>query len=147
MYVHIENASDAWCAWKTFKYLFDTQPKTKRVDIQLKLLQQKLSEGGDVLEYISRLKNIRQDISKAELIVVEENLMTTILIVGLPSSYKHFLKTLHLTGKLEKITFYQLSELLAQHDKNFGKKKHVGEYVFFTKASISKPSTQSSRGR
>jgi hypothetical protein len=96
---------------------------------------------------MSQLKNIRQDISKAELIVVEENLMTTILIVGLPSSYKHFLKTLHLTGKLEKITFYQLSELLAQHDKNFGKKKQVGKYVFFTKSSISKPSTQSSRGR
>jgi hypothetical protein len=39
MYIHIENASDAWFAWKKFKELFDTQPKTKRVDPQLKLLQ------------------------------------------------------------------------------------------------------------
>jgi hypothetical protein len=147
MYVHIENASDAWSAWKTFKDLFDTQPETKRVDLQLKLLQQKLTEGGDVLEYISRLKNIKQDISKAGFIVVDDNLMTMILIAGLSSSYKHFLETLQLTGKLEKITFDQLSELLAQHDKTFGKKKQVGEDVFFTEASTSKPSTQSSRGR
>ena len=55
MYVHIENASDARSAWKTFKGLFDTQPESKRVDLLLKLLQQKLTEGGDVLEYISIL--------------------------------------------------------------------------------------------
>jgi hypothetical protein len=59
MYVHIENASNAWFTRKTFKYFFNTQLETKRVELQLKLLQEKLSEGGDVLEYISRLKNIR----------------------------------------------------------------------------------------
>jgi len=59
LYVHIENASYAWSAWKTFKDLFDTQLATKKVDIQLNFLQQKLKEGGDVLEYISRLKNIK----------------------------------------------------------------------------------------
>jgi hypothetical protein len=30
MFVHIENTSDAWSAWKTFKDLFDTQPETKK---------------------------------------------------------------------------------------------------------------------
>jgi hypothetical protein len=39
MYVHIENAFDAWYAWKTFKDLFDTQLETQRVDLQLKLFQ------------------------------------------------------------------------------------------------------------
>jgi hypothetical protein len=58
-FVHIENTSDAWTAWKNFKDLFDTQPETKRVGLQLKPLQQKLTERGDILEYISRLKNIR----------------------------------------------------------------------------------------
>ena len=56
--------------------------------------------------------------------------MTTILIVGLPSSYTHFLETLQVTGKLDKITFDELSEMLSQHNKNFGKKKQVGEDVF-----------------
>jgi len=147
IYVHIENASDAWSAWKTFKYLFGTQLETKRVDLQLKLLQQKLTRGGDLLEYISILKNIRWDIFKAGFTNVDENLMTTILIAGFSSSYKHLLETLQLKRKLEKIKFYYLSELLAQHDKTFGKKKHIGEDVFFTEASTGKPSTESSIGR
>lgn len=37
--------------------------------------------------------------------------------------------------------------MLAQHDKKFGKKKHIGEDVFFTQASTSKSSTGSSRSR
>jgi hypothetical protein len=61
VFVHIENCSDSWSAWKTLKDLFDSQTKAKRVDLQLKLLQQKLVVGGDVMEYISRLKNIKQD--------------------------------------------------------------------------------------
>ena len=43
MYIHIENALDAWTALRTFKDLFDTQPESKKVDPQLKLLQQKLT--------------------------------------------------------------------------------------------------------
>jgi hypothetical protein len=39
MYVHIENNIDAWSALKIFKDLFDTQPESKKVDLQLKLLQ------------------------------------------------------------------------------------------------------------
>jgi hypothetical protein len=50
MYVHIENITDAWSALKNFKDLFDTQPELKKDDLQLKLLQQKLTEGGDVHE-------------------------------------------------------------------------------------------------
>eukprot|EP00253_Pinus_taeda_P005954 PITA_05954 len=94
MYVHIENATYAWSALKTFKDLFDTQPESKKVDLQLKLLQQKLTEGGDVLEYISRLKNIRQEIINAGFLAIDDSFMVTIVIVGLPSSYTHFLETL-----------------------------------------------------
>jgi hypothetical protein len=43
MYVHFENTYDAWLAWKMLNDLFDAQPKTKRVDLQLTLLQQKLT--------------------------------------------------------------------------------------------------------
>ena len=59
MYVHIENTTDAWSALKFFKDLFDTQPDSKKFNLQLKFLQQKLTEGGDVREYIYRLKNIK----------------------------------------------------------------------------------------
>jgi hypothetical protein len=59
MYVHIENITDAWSSLKYFKDLFDTHLESKKVDLQLKLLQQKLTEGGDVHEYISKLKNIK----------------------------------------------------------------------------------------
>jgi hypothetical protein len=90
MYVHIENTTDAWSALKVFKDLFDTQPESKKVDLQLNFLQQKLTEGGDVHEYISRLKNIKQEILNVGFQAVDDSFMTTILIVGLPSSYTHF---------------------------------------------------------
>eukprot|EP00253_Pinus_taeda_P014344 PITA_14344 len=147
MYVHIENATDAWSALKAFKDLFDTWPESKKVDLQLKLLQQKLTEGGDVLEYISRLKNIRHEIINAGFPAIDDSFMVTIVIAGLPSSYTHFLGTLQLIGKLEKLKFDELCEILTQHDKTFGKKKKVGEDVFLTEANTSKSSTDSSQGR
>ena len=73
--------------------------------------------------------------------------MVTIVIAGLPSSYTHFLETLQVTGKLEKLKFDELCEMLTQHDKTFGKKKKVDEDVFVTEASTSKSSADSSRGR
>ena len=138
MYIHIENSWDAWNDLRTFKDVFDTQPESKKVDRQLKLLQQKLTEGGDVLEYISRLKNIKQEIINAGFQAVDESFLTTILIVGFPSSYTHFLETLQVTGKLEKIKFDEMSDMLAKHNKNFEKKKQIGEYVFLTEANSSK---------
>lgn len=65
----------------------------------------------------------------------------------MPSSYTHYLETSKITGNLEKLKFDELREMLAQHDKNFGKKKQVGEDVFFIEASTSKYSTKNSRGR
>jgi hypothetical protein len=111
------------------------------------LLQHKLPEGGDVHEYISRLNNIKKEILNVDFQMVDDSLMTTILIVGFPSSYTHFLETLQVNGKLYKITFDELSEMLSQHNKKFGKKKKVGEDVFFTEASMSKSSTGSYRSR
>jgi len=70
--------------------------------------------------------------------------VVTILIVGLPSSYTHFLETLQSTGMLEKLNFDELYEMLTQHDKNFGKKNKVGEDVFFIEASTNKSSNDSS---
>ena len=72
--------------------------------------------------------------------------MTTILIVGLPSSYTLFLENLQVTRKLDKLTFDELSEMLSQHNKTFGKKKQVGEDVFFTEASTSKSWTDREAG-
>jgi hypothetical protein len=80
VFVHIENCIDSWSAWKILKDLFDSQTEAKRVDLQLNLLQQKLVVGGDVMEYISRLKNIKQEISKASFAKIEDSLMVTILI-------------------------------------------------------------------
>ena len=73
--------------------------------------------------------------------------MVTILIAGLPSSYTHFLETLQLSGKLEKLNFDELCEMLTQHDKNFGKKKKVGEDVFLTEASTSNSSANNSKNK
>jgi hypothetical protein len=130
MYVHIENTTDAWSDLKIFKDLFDTRPESKKFDLQLKLLQHKLIEGGDVHEYISRLKNIKKEIINVGFQGVDDSFMTTILIVGFPSSYTHFLETLQVTGKLEKLKFDEISEMLSQHDKTFGKKKQVGDIYF-----------------
>jgi hypothetical protein len=132
MYVHIENTTDGWCTSKFLKDLFDTQPESKKFDIQLKLLQHKLIEGGDVHGYISRLKNIKQEILNVGFQAIDDSFMTTILIVGFPSSYTHFLETLQVTGNLDNLTFDELSEMLSQHNKTFGKKKQVGEDFFFT---------------
>eukprot|EP00253_Pinus_taeda_P029068 PITA_29068 len=103
--------------------------------------------GGDVLEYLSRLKNIKQEIINVGFPTIDDSFMVTIVIVGLPSSYTHFLETLQVTGKLEKLKFDELCEMLSQHDKTFGKKKKVGEDVFLIEANTSKSSADSSRGR
>eukprot|EP00253_Pinus_taeda_P022127 PITA_22127 len=81
MYVHIENATDAWTALKTFKDLFDAHPESNKVDLQLKLLQQKLTEGGDVLEYLSRLKNIKQEIINVAFPTIDDSFMVTIIVL------------------------------------------------------------------
>ena len=118
--VYLENLND----------LFDSYSEVKQVDLQLNLFQQNLIEGGDVIKYISKLKNIKQDIikdgfSKIEdsFYKIEDSLMITILISRLLESYKHFLDTLQILDKLENITSDKLSELLANHDKTLGKKK------------------------
>ena len=110
-------------------------------------MQQNLTEDGDILEYLSRLKNIKQEIINAGFPTIDDSFMVTIVIVGLPSSYTNFLETLQVTGKLEKLKFDELCEMLSQHDKTFGKKKKVGEDVFLTEASTSKSSVDSSQGR
>jgi hypothetical protein len=58
MFVHIENSKDAWFAWNLLKKLFDTLVASQRVDLKMKLIKQRLANNGDVLEYISRIKNI-----------------------------------------------------------------------------------------
>ena len=68
IFVHIENSSSAWSAWKTLKGLFDSESEDKKIYLQLKLFQQKMSSGGDVMEYISILKNIKQENSRAVLV-------------------------------------------------------------------------------
>ena len=106
-----------------------------------------MTKGGDVLEYISGLKKIKQEIINVGFQAIDESFITTILIVGFPSSYTHFLETLKVTGKLDNLNFDELSEILAQKDKTFGKKKQIGEDVFFTEANNSKSSTGCSRHR
>jgi hypothetical protein len=138
MFVHIENSKDAWSAWNQFKKLFDTPAASQRVDLQMKLLKQRLADNGDVLEYISRIKNIHQEIIKGGFPKLEDSFLVSIVINGLPQSYKHFLETLQITDKLSTVTFDSLSELLAQHSKSFGKQKQSGEDLLFTKAESSK---------
>ena len=77
------------------------------------------------MEYISILKNIKNEISRMGFGKIEDSMMVTILIAGLPETYKHFLETLQITNKLDKISFDILSELLATHDKTFGKTKQA----------------------
>jgi hypothetical protein len=77
-------------------------------------------------------------IPKVEFPTMKDSLMETVLIVGLSSSYKHFLETLQLTDKLEKTTFYKLSELFLNMIKHFGKKKQSREDVVYTSSSSSK---------
>lgn len=52
--------------------------------------------------------------------------MTNILIVGFPSSYTHFLETLQVSGKKEKLKLDDLREILAEHERKIGNKKHIG---------------------
>ena len=123
MFVHIENSKYAWSAWNLLKKLFDTPVASQRVDLQMKFLKQILADNGDVLEYISRIKNIYQEIIKGIFSKLEDSFLVSIVINGLPPSYKHFLETLQITDKLSTMTFDSLSELLAQHSKSFRKQK------------------------
>ena len=104
----------------------------------MKLIKKILDDNGDVLEYISRIKNVHQETIKSGFPKLEDNFSVSILINGLPQSYKHFLETLQITDKLSTMNFDSLSELLAQHSKYFGKQKQSREYLLFTKAKSSK---------
>jgi hypothetical protein len=135
MFVHIENSTTAWSAWNQFHKIFDTPPASQRVDLQMKLLRQILVDGDDVLEYISRIKNIHQEIIKGGFPKLEDSFFISILINGLPPSYNHFIETLQITDKLSTATFDSLCELLAQHSKSFGKQKQL-ERIFFSLVQI-----------
>ena len=43
--IHIKNTLPAWTVWEQFKKLFDTPPASQRIDLQMKLLSQKLRES------------------------------------------------------------------------------------------------------
>jgi hypothetical protein len=146
MFVHIENSKDAWSSWTLLKKIFDTLVASHRVDQQMKLFKQILSDNGDVLEYISSIKNIHQEIIKGGFPKLEDSFLVSIVINGLPSSYNHFLETLQIIDKLSIVTFDSLSELLAQHSKSFEKQKQSGEDLLFTKAESSKGRGKSNFG-
>jgi len=78
------------------------------------------------------LQNIKIELIKCGFKDVEDNLMTSILMRGVPPSYKHFLGTLQIVDKLDNQTFDSFGDLLVQHDKTFGKKKNSGEDLLFT---------------
>jgi hypothetical protein len=103
---------------------------TKNVEFHTKLFDQKLVEGEDVMEYISCLKNLILELIICGIKVVEESLMASILISRLPPSYKHFLETLQIDGKLENQNFDSLGDLFVQHDKTFGQKNSGKELLF-----------------
>jgi hypothetical protein len=146
MFVHIYNSKDAWFAWNLLKKLFDTPVASHRVDLQMKLLQQRLTNNGDVLEYISRIKNIHQEIIKGNFPKLEDIFLVSIVINGLPPYYKQFLETLQITDKLSTMNLDSLSELLTQHSRSFGKHKQSGEDLIFTKAESSKGRGKSNFG-
>ena len=110
--IHIKNTSSAWTAWEQFKKLFDTPPASQRIDLQMKLLSQKLGDKEDVLEYISRVKNIHLDIIKGGYGKLEDSFLISIFINGLPESYRQFVETLQIADKLTSATFDSFSEML-----------------------------------
>ena len=131
----------------SLKKLFDTPPASQRIDLQMKLLSQKLGEKEDVLEYISRVKNIHLDIIKGGYGKLEDSFLISILINGLPKSYWKFIETLQIADKLTSATFDSFSEMLTQHSKTFGKQKQSGEDVLFTSSSKGENSRGRGRGR
>jgi hypothetical protein len=118
--------------------LFDTPVASQRVDLKMNFLKQRLADNGNILEYISRIKNIQLEIIKGGFSKLEDSFLVSIVINGLPPSYNHFLENLQITNKLSTINFDSLSELLAQHSKTFEKQKKSGEDLLYTKVEISK---------
>ena len=62
----------------------------------MKLLSKKIGEREDVLEYNSRVKNIHLDIIKGGYGKLEDSFLISILINGLPESYRQFIETLQI---------------------------------------------------
>jgi hypothetical protein len=105
MFVHIENSKMHGLLGINF---FDTHDASQKVDLQMKLIKQRLVDNGDVLEYISRIKNIHQEIIKGGFPKLEDNFLVSIMINGLPQSYKHFLETLQIIDKLSTVILIRL---------------------------------------
>jgi hypothetical protein len=68
------------------------------------VLRKKLVNGDDMLEYMSRIKNIDQDIIKSRFIKLEDDFFIFILINELPPYYKHFIETFQIVDKLSTAT-------------------------------------------
>jgi hypothetical protein len=95
MFVHMKNSKYAWFDWNLLNNLFDTHVAYHRVDQQMKLLKQILADNGDVLEYISRIKKIHQEIIKGGFPKPEDSFLVSIVInacLHLPSIFLRLCK-------------------------------------------------------
>jgi CRISPR/Cas system CSM-associated protein Csm2 small subunit len=131
MFVHIKNSKYAKSTWNLFKKLFDTLVASHRVYLQMKFLKQILADNGDVLGYISRIKNIHHEIIKGGFPKLEDNFLVSIVINGLAQYYKNFLETLKITDKLSTMTFDSLMNYWL-NIVNLLENKNNQEKIFFS---------------
>ena len=144
--IHIENTSSASTGWEQLKKKLILHLFLRELTYIWIIKSKIRREREDALEYISRVKNIHLDIIKGGYGKLEYSFLISILINGLPKSYRQFIETLQIVDKLTSSTFDSSSEMLTKHSKTFGKQKQFGEDVLFNSSSKGENSTGRGRG-
>jgi hypothetical protein len=80
----IRNATKSKQAWKTLEEFFEAKAPFNKVHLLLQLVSLKLTEGGDIEDYVRKKMQFQRRLENCGLKLPEE-LMTVLLLIGLPN--------------------------------------------------------------
>lgn len=86
---HIRNCTTSYEVWKKLKSIYASQGPTRKATLLEQLLSERLREGDDVRDYLSRFMAIVDKLHQMD-IDINDELLTIMLLHSLPSSYDNF---------------------------------------------------------
>lgn len=86
---HIRNCETSNEVWTKLASIYASQGPTRKATLLEQLLCQKMRDGDDVRDYLSRFMNIVDNLRQMD-IDVNGELLTIMLLHSLPSSYDNF---------------------------------------------------------
>ena len=101
--VHITSTTDANVAWTTLKSLFEVVSVAQAVRLYRRFFAAEMEENGDLLDFITKMTELSQELRELEEDVSPKKFAVTIL-GALPESYSNFVTSLN-TRPLTELTW------------------------------------------